>query len=101
MFSWIVGLKREDQDAETDIPLLPKEKMDELDAYFRSIRPWFPMSIDDHQKWRLLMKTVPKRYEDRANGHKSDVWSVLALDSVIQSGIPDEIRWEMEHAKAA
>jgi len=46
-----------------EIPILSPEGVKEIDRYLNSIKPWFPLSQEDYQCWKLLKKSYVVLYE--------------------------------------
>jgi hypothetical protein len=77
-----------------DIPILTKEQVDEVDAWLASTKPWFPLSQDDHTKWRMLKKCLPILSDPLAS--KDDfIRAVLGYQAVAKAGIPNDLLCEM------
>lgn len=74
-----------------DIPIVSKDRIDEIDKEFRDVRTWFPLSQEEYQKWNLLKKCIPILHKFRENiDAKIDnevVWAFIALASINGIGV--------------
>jgi len=86
----------------SNIPPLSKEMVDEIDAYFVSIRPWFPLPPEEYQKWKLLKKSLPILYNAFQPPHfksSEEIPASLAVLAVQKAGICVEVWHEINRYK--
>jgi hypothetical protein len=74
-----------------DIPIVSKDRIDEIDKELREVRPWFPLSQEEYQKWNLLKKCLPILHKFRENiDAKMDnevIWAFIAFKSISDIGV--------------
>lgn len=83
-------------------PPLSKERVDEIDRWLKSIKPWFPLPQDQYQCWKLLKKYMPIFYQcfqPPHFKHEEEMQMYIAFDVVSKHGICIDLWYEINYAR--